>query len=248
MEVEVHGTEVHLQLGRVLLLLEELLLSFSLLPGLTLFEFFLGLAGFTLLLLVFLLFHVIVLLLHLTTNGLWNALFAEVVHVLGWDVLWVRRTVPASVLRIDLFEEDLRRVSSVREFQFEVVVDYAAFVGFRLKRDEVIVHVLLLFIFEFSFFHLREHRVVDLGEEYNRSRCHVSRRWRERQLNLHHVAQRAERTIVPELGSLFLRLEAILKGHCANLSIIKFLVDAHSIENMSQVKSVTTVEMISIHQ
>ena len=51
-EIEVHGAKVDLQLSRVLLLLQKLLLSLSLLLGFALLELFLGLSGFALLLFV----------------------------------------------------------------------------------------------------------------------------------------------------------------------------------------------------
>ena len=63
MEIKVHSAEIDLQLGGVPLLLEKLLLSLSLLPGLTLLELFLSLTGLALLLLVLLLLIIIVLLL-----------------------------------------------------------------------------------------------------------------------------------------------------------------------------------------
>ena len=65
-EVEVHGTEVHLQLGRVLLLLEELLLRLRLLLSFTLLKFFLSLTGFALFFFIFLLLFIITLSLPLT--------------------------------------------------------------------------------------------------------------------------------------------------------------------------------------
>lgn len=77
-EVEIHGAEVDLQLGRVLLLLEELHLCFSFLPGLALLELLLSLASLTLLLLVVLLLLVIKFTLHFSRNGLRCAVVMEV--------------------------------------------------------------------------------------------------------------------------------------------------------------------------
>ena len=53
-EVEIHNTEVDLQLGRVLLLLQQLHLCLHFLLGFLAFEFFLGLSRILLLLLVLL--------------------------------------------------------------------------------------------------------------------------------------------------------------------------------------------------
>lgn len=88
MEIEVHGAEVDFQFGRVLLLLEELLLGFCLLPGLPLFQFFLGLASIAFLLLVLLLFQIISILLHRSADGLWSASIAHVVQILLGNWLW----------------------------------------------------------------------------------------------------------------------------------------------------------------
>ena len=85
-EVQVHRTEVHLKLGRVLLLLEQLLLRLSLLPGLSLLKFFLGLTGITFLFFVVFFFLVIQLLLLLSADGLWSAVVAEVDHVLLGEI------------------------------------------------------------------------------------------------------------------------------------------------------------------
>jgi len=88
MKIEVHGAEVDLQFGRVLLLLEELLLGICLLPGLPLFKLFLGLACLTFLFFVLLLFQIISILLHSSADGLWSASIAHVVQVLLGNRLW----------------------------------------------------------------------------------------------------------------------------------------------------------------
>ena len=75
--------------------------------------------------------------------------------------------------------------------------------------------------------HLREHIVVQLGEELELVRGDMLARWCEGQLNLHDVAQAAESTLIPQLVLVVLFLEPVLEGHCARVAVFEFLVDAH---------------------
>lgn len=86
MEVQVHSAEVDLQFGAILLLLQKLHLSFSLLSGLSLLKFFLSLSSFSLLLLIVFLLLVIKLALGVLGNWLGHTFVSEIVihFLLQW--------------------------------------------------------------------------------------------------------------------------------------------------------------------
>ena len=225
MEIKVHSAEIDLQLSRVLLLLEELLLSFSLLPGLALLELFLSLAGFTLLLLVVFLLIGVLLLLFLTRLGLGNASETEEFFSSCKDGNWLR-LITASCLAFKLANEKLRfGDTTVGELNVKVVLDKIVLQGFSFQRNQLFYRIIFLFKF---FFHFREHGVVKLGEELEFAGLHDIGSWGERKCDLHDVSKGTKGAVVPDLFGISLGLETVFQGHCANITILKLIVDAHS--------------------
>ena len=167
-------------------MLEQLLLGFCLLPGLALFELFLGLASLTFLLLVFLLLKVIVLLLLLTTDGLWSANIAKVVHQGLGQILILTRSIVV-IYSSHILPIKLGLVVAVRKIELETIFgnskainnDLIVFVPFSLQLDVIIVYILLLFILELLLFHLGEHRIVDFDKEAELARFNICGRWRQ---------------------------------------------------------------------
>lgn len=49
---------------------------------------------------------------------------------------------------------------------------------------------------------------------------------RECEIELHDVAQAAKGALIPQLVIVGLRLETVLEGHCARVTILELLVDA----------------------
>ena len=117
MEVKVHSTEVNFQLRRVLLLLEQLHLSLSLLTSLPLLELFLGLACLSLLFLILLLFQVVKFLLSVTRDRLRCAVLVEewTDSIVLRQVLWLFLFVSSSLLTIglDFLEVNLGFIGAV---------------------------------------------------------------------------------------------------------------------------------------
>ena len=120
MEVQIHSTEVHLKLGRVLLLLEKLLLGFSLLLSFSLLKFLLSLTSLAFLILIcsFLLF--ILKLLGLARYRLRSSSILEPFKKL-WRQRLQLRLIPTRLLSIDRAEQNLWLAITVRKFDLEEI-------------------------------------------------------------------------------------------------------------------------------
>jgi hypothetical protein len=223
-EIEVHGAEVNLQLGRVLLLFEQLLLSLSLLLGFALLELFLGLSSLALLFFVVLLLLVVQLLLLSCRDRLRLARIPEVLKQIIGQRLQLRRISVLLVLKLP--EPESGGVVAIGTLHFHLV---AGVLGSLLQVDIEWENVAWeVLIPEFAFAELGEHGVVDLGEDLVSLRRHLVGGRAEPHPDAHDVAQRTKGTVVPELLFFVLLLEAVLEGDLAGFSVLEDLVDAHS--------------------
>ena len=225
MEVKVHGTEVDLQLGGVLLLLEQLHLSFSLLPGLLAFELLLSLSSLSLLLLVVLLLLIVKLLLLFLADGLGSAMISQVLEDLisqGLHLLWL-----SVGLRLFFAIESLDFVLSIGTFELKLVLGKIGVIIVLQQLMQFRGRILKLKSAKL-FGHLSEHGVLKLDEEFKNSWAHLVDRRAEHNANVHQVSARAKGSVVPQLFVILLLAEAVFQSDGALFAIAEFFVDTDS--------------------